>query len=176
LGVASPGSSIPWKHAARDLLLVALTLFAWRLDGDARAAGSGLQWLTAPVAGALTAIAGYLFHEWGHLAGARLSGATVRLPARASEIFLFNFHSDRNSPRQFLAMSMGGFIASAISIVFLLYVLPLDTLAGKLGIALVALGVLATAVLELPPFFKVMRGAPLPRGTAYVSDEPSGRS
>ena len=36
---------------------------------------------------------------------------------------------------------------------------------------LAGLGVLATAVLELPPFFAVMRGAPLPRGTAYVGDD-----
>ena len=174
--MASSGFAVPWKHAARDVLFVALTLAVWRLDAEARATGSALEWLTAPVAGALTAIAGYLFHEWGHLAAARISGATVRLPERASEIFLFNFHSDRNTPRQFLTMSMGGFIASAISIVFLLFVLPLDTLAGKLALALVGLGVLATAILELPPFFKVMRGAPLPRGTAYVSDKaPAGR-
>ncbi len=167
--VTSP-SPIPWKHAARDLALVALTLVAWQLDGRARAAGSAFEWATAPVAGALTAIAGYLFHEWGHLAAARLSGAVVRLPERACEIFLFICHSDRYTPRQILTMSMGGFIASAISIVFLLAVLPLDTLAGKFAIGLVGLGVLATAILELPPFFKVMRGAPLPRGVAYVED------
>ena len=171
----SAWQSIPWKHALRDLGLVALTLLVWRLDASARASGSVLEWGTAPLAGALTAIAGYLFHEWGHLTAARATGSVVRLPESASEIFLFNFHSDRNSARQFLAMSMGGFIASAVSVVFLLVVLPLDTLAGKIALALVALGVLATAVLELPPFFKVMRGAPLPRGTAYVGDDRIAR-
>lgn len=162
---------LPWRHATRDLVLIAVTLGAWQLDAAARAAGSALEWVTAPVAGALTAIAGYLFHEWGHLAAARVSGSVVRLPERASEIFLFNFHSDHNTPRQFLTMSMGGFVASAVAVVFLLAVLPLDTLAGKLAVTLVGLGVLATAVLELPPFFAVMRGAPLPRGTAYVGDD-----
>lgn len=163
--------ALPWKHALRDLGLLALTLVAWRLDFSARAVGSSLEWLTAPVAGALTAIVGYVFHEWGHLLAARATGSVVRLPERASEIFLFNFHSDRNSARQFLAMSSGGFAASAISVVFLLVALPLDTFAGKIALTLVGLGVLATAILELPPYFSVMRGGPLPRGTAYVSDD-----
>ena len=161
---------IPWKHVARDVGLLALTLFAWQLDGAARTAGSALEWATAPIAGALTAIVGYLFHEWGHLVAARASGAVVRLPERASEVFLFNFHSDRNSARQFLAMSLGGYAASVIVIALLLVVLPLQTLAGKIALTLVGLGVLATAILELPPFFSVLRGGPLPRGTAYVGD------
>lgn len=162
---------LPWKHALRDFGLVTLTLVAWRLDFLARATGSALEWGTAPIAGALTAVVGYLFHEWGHLMAARASGSVVRLPERAREIFLFNFHSDQNNARQFLAMSSGGFAASAISVVFLLVVLPLDTFAGKIALTLVGLGVLATAILELPPYFAVMRGGPLPRGTAYVDDD-----
>ena len=163
-------SMVPWKHVARDAGLLALTLFAWQLDGTARAAESALEWVTAPTAGALTAIVGYLFHEWGHLLAARATGSVVRLPDRASEVFLFNFHSDRNSARQFLAMSLGGYAASILVIALLLVVLPLDTLAGKIALTLVGLGVLATAILELPPFFAVLRGGPLPRGTAYVGD------
>jgi len=173
--MTSASPSFPWKHAVRDVALVSLTLLAWRLDASARAAGSTLEWGTALLAGSLTAIAGYLFHEWGHLTAARATGSVVRLPESLSEIFLFNFHSDRNSPRQFLAMSLGGCPIITKKIVFLLAVLPLDTLAGKIAITLVLLGVLATAVLELPPFFKVMRGAPLPRGTAYVSDNKAAR-
>ena len=35
---------------------------------------------------------------------------------------------------------------------------------------LTALGLLATAILEIPPFWRVYRGAPLPRGgPAYVT-------
>jgi hypothetical protein len=172
LGVAQtkPATLIPWTHVARDVGLLALTLFAWQLDGDAREAGSALEWATAPVAGASTAIVGYLFHEWGHLIAARATGSVVRLPDRASEVFLFNFHSDRNSPRQFLAMSLGGYAASILVIALLFFVLPLETLAGKIALTLVGLGVIATAILELPPFFAVLRGGPLPRGTAYVGD------
>ena len=160
---------IPWPHARRDLGILALTLAVWQLDAAVR--GSGAEWVTATLAGVLTAVCGYLFHEWGHLTGALISKSEIRLPERASEIFLFNFDSDRNDARQFTTMSSGGFLASAIAIVFLLLALPRDTLAATISLALVALGVVATAVLELPPFFRVLHGGPLPRGAAFVSDD-----
>ena len=165
---------IPWSHARRDLTILALTLIAWRIDGGVR--GGSIEWITATLAGALTAICGYLFHEWGHLIGALASKSRVRLPERASEIFLFNFDVDRNDARQFTIMSSGGFLASAVAIVFLFLVLPAGVLATKMSLALVALGIVATAVLELPPFFRVLRGGPMPRGVAYVSDENRGDS
>jgi hypothetical protein len=160
---------IPWPHARRDLGILALTLAVWRLDAAVR--GGGLEWITATLAGALTAICGYLFHEWGHLAGALMSKSEVRLPERASEIFLFNFDSDRNDARQFTTMSSGGFLASGVAIIFLSLVLPRDTLAAKISLVLVALGVIATAILEVPPFVRVLRGGPLPRGAAFVGDD-----
>ena len=165
----TPGMRIPWSHARRDLAILALTIVVWRLDAAVR--GGGSEWVTAPLAGTLTAICGYLFHEWGHFAGAMISKSDLRLPERASEIFLFNFDSDRNDARQFTTMSSCGFLASAISVVFLLLVLPRETLAAHISLALVGLGVAATAILELPPFFRVLRGGPLPRGVAYVSDD-----
>jgi hypothetical protein len=163
---------LPWPHARRDLALLALTLAAWRLDAAAR--GGGWEWITATLAGTSTAICGYLFHEWGHLVGALMSKSEVRLPERAREIFLFNFDVDRNDARQFTRMSLGGFVASAVAIVFLLRVLPPGVLATKISLALVGLGVLATVVLELPPFFRVLRGGPLPRGVAFVGDDSRG--
>lgn len=163
---------IPWQHAYRDLAIVALALVAWRADAAVR--GTAAEWLTAALAGTLTGICGYLFHEWGHLAGAAASRSKVRLPESAREVFLFNFDSDRNDARQFATMSLGGFLASAIAITFLLVALPPALLATKISLALVALGTVATVVLELPPFFRVLRGGPLPRGVAYVSDDNRG--
>jgi hypothetical protein len=163
---------IPWPHARRDLVILALTLVAWRIDASVR--GGSVEWITATLAGTLTAICGYLFHEWGHLAGAVVSKSRVRLPERPSEIFLFNFDVDRNDSRQFTTMSSGGFLASAIAIVFLFLVLPVGALATTISLALVGLGIVATAVLELPPFFRVLRGGPMPRGVAYVSDDNRG--
>lgn len=163
---------IPWTHARRDLVILALTLVAWRIDASVR--GGSIEWITATLAGTLTAICGYLFHEWGHLAGAVASESRVRLPERASEVFLFNFDVDRNDSRQFTIMSSGGFLASATAIVVLFLVLPAGALATTISLALVGLGIVATAVLELPPFFRVLRGGPMPRGVAYVSDDNRG--
>jgi ribosomal protein S18 acetylase RimI-like enzyme len=164
-----------WKRltpiALRDLAIVAAALALWAADASLRAAGGALATTVAVAAGALTALAGYLAHEWGHLTGARLGGSAVHLPASAASVFLFRFDAERNDRRQFAWMSLGGFVATALVVALLLAVLPRDALAGQVALGLTAAGVLATAVLELPPFFRVLAGAPIPRGAAYVADE-----
>ena len=122
----------------------------------------------------MTAVCGYLVHEWGHLVGAWAGGSVVHLPESAASTFLFRFDSDRNTREQFLRMSWGGFIASGISIVVLLLVLPLDTWAARVALLLVAAGVAATLILEVPPFRRVARGAPIPTGAAYRSAADEG--
>jgi hypothetical protein len=154
-------------HAVRDAALVALTLGLWRADAALRGEAGAAPLVVAVLTGLLTAVCGYLAHEWGHLLGARLSGSVVERPASAFSLFLFRFDSDRNGRGAFLAMSLGGFAASAAGVALLLGVLPRDALSGQLALALTALGVLATALLELPPFFRVLRGGALPRGAAY---------
>jgi hypothetical protein len=84
-------------------------------------------------------------------------------------VFLFQFDSDRNSREQFLRMSMGGFVASVAAIVFLLLVLPLHATSGRIAMLLVAIGVVATFILEVPVAWRVAHGAPIPRGAAYHS-------
>lgn len=159
--------------AARDALIVTLTLLVWALVfavDPVRAAPLALA--VAIVAGALTALSSYLAHEWGHLIGAWLGGATVEVADRPSSVFLFRFDTERSGRRDFLAMSLGGFVASALSVAFLVVALPLEGAAGTAGwiaLALAALGVLATLVLEVPVAWRVARGAPLPSGAAYVS-------
>lgn len=157
--------------ALRDLALAALALLLWAADARLRSGGGALATAVAIAAGTLTAGVGYLAHEWGHLIGARLGGSVVHLPASPASVFLFRYDAVRNEPRQFLWMSLGGFVASGAMVALLLALVPLDTLAGRVTMALTAAGVLATAVLELPVFFRVARGAPIPRGAAYVAGE-----
>jgi len=160
----------------RDLAVLAATLLLWRLDAVARGAGaSGPAGASlAAAAGLGAALCAYLAHEWGHWLGARLGGALVHPPERVATVFLFNFDSDRNDRRGFVWMSSGGFLASGLGLAFLVAVLPLDALSGRIALGAAALGVLATAVLELPPFFRVLRGGPLPRGLGYRSSETGG--
>src|SRR6185295_9160157 len=106
---------------------------------------------------------------WGHLLGALAADGVVHLPERVLSVFLFQFDSDRNSRRQFLQMSMVGFVASALVIALLVAVLPLQAWSGRIAIFLVLLGVVATFILEVPVAWRVARGAPLTRGAAYRS-------
>jgi hypothetical protein len=162
--------SIPWKHLVRDAAVIAATLAIWRVDAVLREGAQGTAALAvAALAGVMTAYSGYLVHEWGHLLGALSAGSVVHRPERVFSIFLFQFDSDRNDRRQFLRMSMGGFAASAVSIVLLTLTLPLHAWSGTIAISLVMLGVIATFILEVPVAWQVGRGAPIPRGVAYRS-------
>lgn len=164
------------RSALRDAGIVALTLALWRVESGLRGeAGAGPVGVGV-LAGTLTAVCGFLLHEWGHLLGARLGQAVVHPPPTPLSPFLFRFDSDRNGRGAFAAMSLGGFAASALGVAVLLAVLPRDALAGRVALALTGLGVVATAVLELPPFWRVLRGGPIPRGAAYESSGHESRS
>jgi hypothetical protein len=161
--------NLPAAHVLRDASILLVTLLVWSVDASLRSEGGMIAATVAVIGGALTALCGYLVHEWGHLLGALSAGSTVHLPAKITSAFLFQFDSDRNTRRQFLRMSMGGFVASALVIVLLVAVVPLQALSGKVAMILVVLGVLATFILEVPVAWRVARGAPIPRGAAYRS-------
>ena len=160
-----------YRLAFHDLAIMALTVGLWLLDGQMRGSESVQAGFVAVLAAIMTALCGYLVHEWGHLFGTWAAGGVAHLAPQLASVFLFKFDSGQNTRKQFAWMAMGGFLASAAAVVFFLFALPLDALSGRVALALVLLGVLATFVLELPPFVRVLRGAPLPRGVAYESSE-----
>lgn len=152
------------RLALRDTILLIVTLQTWELH--MRAPGSVGLGLAA---GAAAAVCGFLFHEWGHLVGARLAGSVVHYPESVASVFLFRFDTVRNTGAQFHRMSMGGFAATAIAVPFLFWVLPAETLGRQVGLVLIALGVVATVILEFPDAWRVYNGGPMPRGAAFVS-------
>lgn len=165
---------MPWRLLVRDVLLLLLTLLAWRADAALRGESGWLSVVVAVAAGTLAAVSAYIAHEWGHLLAARAAGGAVHFPEKLTSTFLFFFdvgHSDR---RQFLAMSLGGFAASAIAIPVLVTSLPWGTLSTWVAFALAGAGVVATLATELPPFFRVLRGARLPRGFVYRDSTRQG--
>jgi hypothetical protein len=157
----------------RDGVVVAGVLGLWiLLRHGALAHGFGHVALSVVVA-LLTTVLGYLAHEWGHLLGAIAAGATFQLPATPFEsFFLFRFDRDRSSRPQFFAMALGGFAASILSVLLFVLLLPWGVLATWLALALVVAGVIATLVIEVPEFWGVWRGGPLPQGSAFVSQGP----
>jgi hypothetical protein len=151
---------------ARDVLLLVLTGLVWRADAALRGESGALSALVGVAAGALAAIAVYLAHEWGHLLAARAAGSRVHYPERVTSTFLFFFDVGANDRRQFLAMSLGGFATSAVALPLLFASVP-AALSGWVAMGLAGAGLVATLVTELPPFLRVLRGAPLPRGFVY---------
>jgi len=161
------------KLLLRDLGLLALALLLMHWSHAVQAGGSGLSLPLAVLAGAALTVTGYLAHEWGHLLGALAAGSHVELPPRLAAVFLFKFDSGRNSRRQFLAMSMGGFLSSVAVVALLLAALSMHWWADRIALGLVLLGVIATFILEVPGAWRVYKGAPLPRGAAFVDGGPA---
>ena len=62
--------------------------------------------------------------------------------------------------------------SGALVIIPFLAVLPFPSLAASVAFALNVAGVIAIAVLEIPPFVRVLRGGAPPRDGAYASDIP----
>jgi peptidoglycan biosynthesis protein MviN/MurJ (putative lipid II flippase) len=155
------------KLAIRDLVIVMFCLACWALEMQLRGTGGFLHVLAALAAGLTTVIVGYCGHEWGHLTGAVIAGGRVYAPNNLSALFLFHFDTRLNSPKQFLSMSVGGFVASIAFFIFLLAVLPLNTLAAIVAVAISIIGLIATAITELPMAWRVGHGAALPTGPVY---------
>ena len=124
---ASPDEPGPDRSALLAALavhagLVGVALFVgWVVDVWARTSGSFLVDGIGLVVGfGVGLVVVGLLHEWGHYAGAKLSGALAPR-TRATAIFpVFLFDIERNSTAQFVAMSSGGQLAQwAITILFL---------------------------------------------------------
>ena len=75
-----------------------------------------------------------------------------------------------------ILLTFGALASSRALGVALDAVLPSGSLASWVALVLAALGVAATVVSEFPPFVRVLRGGPLPRDAAYVSDEEAAAS
>ena len=141
------------------LLLAALSLWA-AADAWMRLAGRGFAWLLSVADGRLVGVltAG-LFHEWGHFAGARLSGGTAPLTPVTLPLPLFNFDFARSETRHFQAMGVGGNLAHWMVVLLIAIFLPPET-AGRVALLAGALGfaVFASAV-EFPVISRCHGGA-----------------
>ncbi len=151
-----------WKEHARIHFVMgmgALTLWG---AADAWAAVSGLAIAhAASIANALIAstIVASIVHEWGHFAGARLSGAvSPALEKRANHFFMFDFPFDRNDGRQFVWMSWGGILAPWALVLLVLVSVPLDGLGRIVLLAGFVTRAVQVAIFEVPVVRRAMDG------------------
>jgi len=139
---AAPADASPlWQVALRDVAIVAaaLSLFA-AADTWHTLTGSALAGAVSLIDGLLVGLGvAALLHEWGHFAGARLSGGTAPLRPFAGFLPLFDFDYTNNTRQQFQAMSIGGNAAHWSVFLVFFFGLPLASL-GQVALASSAFG------------------------------------
>lgn len=152
----APGGML-LKDAAT--IVAALALFGGA-ETWAAASGLGLAHVTAVGAAMIAGwVIASLLHEWGHYAGAKLSGAIApRVKLAGLAFFRFNFDLEKNSLRQFASMSAGGNVAhwSAFAAAFLL--VPMNTLAQSVFVSSALAFAVFASVIEWPIIARTASG------------------
>ncbi len=148
--------SVAIRHGA--YVLAALTLW-----GAADAWASATGWLLAEVVALLNAIfagtaVASLAHEWGHFAGARISGAVSPVAKEPKSFFMFTFKDELNTQGQFISMSVGGPAANWSLVVLLYFLLPLETWPQALLLATTFAIAISVSVFEVPVINRVLYG------------------
>jgi len=147
---------IATRHGA--IVLAAITIWG---TSDYWAAESGLflaefvSLINAIFAGTITA---YIFHEWGHFTGARLSSAVSPVAKEPVSFFMFTFKDELNTKGQFLAMSIGGSLANWTLVGLMYFMLPLETWSQALFLATTIAIAVSVGVFEIPIINRVMYG------------------
>lgn len=156
-------------------LLAAITLWGaadqWAISSSLSIAG-GIAVLNAIFAGTVIA---YLFHEWGHFAGARISGAVSPVLKEPKSFFMFNFKDDLNTTRQFLSMSAGGSVGNWLLVFLVLVLFPTDTWSQAALLATTIAIAVSVSVFEWPIINQVMYGKE-PRMVIDQRLEESGKT
>jgi hypothetical protein len=126
------------KLAVRDLAIAAFAVGLWWLTAGLSSGDGVVGDFFGVVAGAGLGVCAAIFHEWGHLSGALASRSAIHIAGSLRSFFVFSFDSRRNSRRQFLSMSFGGFIATAVAVWVFYALLPDEQLASRVarGLAL----------------------------------------
>ena len=144
----------------RDVAILAgaLSLFA-AADAWYILTGTALASILSLVDGLLVGLAlGALLHEWGHFAGARLTGGTAPLRPLKGFLPLFDFDYANNTSSHFQGMSIGGNAAHWAVFFVLFFGLPLVT-PGQVAIASGAFGfAIFASSIEFPVIRNVSQG------------------
>jgi hypothetical protein len=141
------------------MVMGALTLWG-AADAWATASGWALAWAAA-IANAVIAgvIIASTLHEWGHFAGARLSGAVAPvLDKPVRYFFMFDFSFERNDTRQFLWMSLGGILAPWALVVLTALLVPIDNASRAMLLAAFVARAVQVSLFEVPVVMRTQSG------------------
>lgn len=149
------------RVAATHFVMVMGALTLWgAADAWASSSGWGIAWAAA-IANAVIAahIIASTLHEWGHYAGARLSGAVapvLKQPVR--HFFMFDFRFDRNDERQFLWMSLGGIAVPWLLVGLTAIWIPIDNTSRAMLLAAFVTRAVQVSVFEVPVVMRTRSG------------------
>lgn len=139
-------------HGGVAALLIALLASAASLPAGGVAGSVAVAWAF------LTGLAlSHIIHEWCHFFGARLAGSTLSLKPAVHPLF-FDFDFAKNTPGQFLCLSIGGLLGNIVllSVALVLAGPQSPVMTGFL--AAVAGQFVFVLMLELPVSLGVMAG------------------
>lgn len=149
------------KHGAIYGLAViaSLTLF-----GAAHTWAGSSGWLLATWTGVAAAFAAgmvlsSIFHEWGHYAGAALSGSSIKIADVPSDYYFFlGFNPKANSTRQALWMTWGGLSGSWLLVLGVVLLVPMDSWMSAVLLAATAGRAVNASVFEMPIVWRTLQG------------------
>ena len=126
------------RFLMRDLVILAASVGLWAWLAEYSAGHGVVADFSGWVVGLMLGVCAYLAHEWSHYLGAlaihgREGGAKVSAGTQLSSAFLFSFDAEENSVAQFFAMSVSGFVATALVLVFFYQGLPDAYLATRVA-------------------------------------------
>lgn len=156
---AAYGMAMPWLLLARDLLISAVLLSLWA-GADAAYAVMGSRFVGAiSVLDAFLAAlgVGYIVHEWGHFAGARLSGGVAPVNDWKS-LQLFRYDFEKSEPLHFKWMSIAGNVTPWLLALLVLASVPLDTPGRTFLFAVAFSGAVFVNITELPVLWMALNG------------------
>lgn len=149
------------KHAAMYGIAVVASFV---LFGSAHTWAANSGWALALAAGVASAfIAGMvlssIFHEWGHFAGAAVSGSTIKILDQPSGYFFFlGFNPKANSTGQALWMTWGGLFGSWTLVLMVALLIPMDSWMSAVLLATVIGRAVNASVFEVPIAWKTHHG------------------
>jgi hypothetical protein len=164
-----------FRHfAIRDLTILFATIVLWWLSREVEPSTT-LHSVLSIAAGIGAAVCAYNLHEWGHLIGAHLTDSVYTPAKRLISPFLFAYDAEHNTRKQFLLMSLAGFLATAVFIIAFVLWMPQDQQAGRIALrsAIVLAGL--TVVIEFPIFFRALFGKTVPRTGVFKGPTVGGR-
>ena len=164
------------KFAARDSLIVAGALLLWWLAASWSGGSGALSDFTGFVAGLMLGSTGFVLHEWGHLLGAFATQSVVRPHRSLRSPFIFSFDSRKNSLRQFLVMSVGGFLVTAAVVWGFYTYLPDELLAARIARGAALFLAFLGVTLELPLVLVALHRGAIPAAVAVGGSRQNARS